>query len=115
MLIYFAVLTALATLLILPGWLWLQRARPRSAWVLVLPQFGINLWLAIAAAGIGAQSLSNLIELFGVAAVGVAIAYFKFLVLDRSSALSSRATAIAFGLIALAAIGLRLLMPILPE
>ena len=108
-------LVALPFLLILLGWLWFRRKHKQSLWLLALPVFGVGLWIALAAAGIGAQSLSNIVELFYVAAIAVVVAYVKFLAFDRMSALQTRGTAIAFAVIALTTIGLRLFMPLLPE
>jgi len=106
---------ALPVFLILPGWLWFRRKRKQSVWLLALPVFGVGLWLALALAGVGAQSLSNIIELFYIAVIAVVVAYVKFLAFDRMSALQARGTAIAFAAIALTTIGLRLFMPLLPE
>ena len=111
----FTVLVALAFLLVLPGWLWFRLKRKQCIWLLALPVFGIGLWLALVASGVGAQSLGNTIESFGIAAVAVVVAYTKFLVFDRMSALQTRGTAIAFVVVALTTIGLRLFMPLLPE
>ena len=111
----FTVLSLLAVLLILPGWLWFRRKQPQSPWLLALPIFGIALWVALTMGGVGPQSLSNIVESFGVAATAVAVTYVKFLALDRSPALHSRGTAIAFGVVALVTFGFRLLMPSLPE
>jgi hypothetical protein len=86
----FSVLMALAILLILPGWLWFRRKRPQSAWLLALPVFGVGLWLALTLAGVGAQSLSNIVESLAIAATAVVVAYIKLLAFDPSSALRSR-------------------------
>ena len=115
MLALFMVLVALAVLLVLPGWLWFRLKRKQSIWLLALPVFGVGLWFALVAAGVGAQSLGNAIESFGIAAVAVVMAYAKFLAFDRMSALRARGTTIAFAVVALTTIGLRLLMPLLPE
>jgi len=115
MIVLFIALPVFAILLIFPGWLWFRRKHQQSIWLLVLPIFGIGLWVALIAAGVGAQSLSNLSESFVVAATAIAAAYFKLLVLDQSAALSSRGNVIAFFVVALVAVGLRLFMPALPE
>jgi len=111
----FTILIALATLLILPGWLWFRRKIPQSVWILGLPIFGIGSWLALTMSGVGAQSLSNIVETIGIVAAAIVFAYIKFLAFDRSPALSSRGTFIAFAAVGLTALGLRLFMPELPE
>jgi hypothetical protein len=115
MVLLFAVLSLLAILLILPGWLWFRRKQPQSRWLLALPVFGIVLWIALTAAGIGPQSLSNIVESFVVAATAVVVSYVKFLALDRYPALYNRGTAISFAVVVLITLGLRLLMPSIPE
>ena len=116
MVLLIVTLSLFAILLIIPGWHLLRRERPQSPSLLALPVFGMLLWIALVAAGVGPQSLSNLVELFGVAAAGVAAAYVKFLALDRSPVLQSRgAVFISFAMVALVVLGLRMLMPELPE
>ena len=115
MVVSLAALTILAVLVILPGWLWFRRRNIQSAWLLALPIFGIGLWLVLVAAGLGAQSLANLVEVPVIAVVAAIAAYAKFLVFDRSTVLYSRGTFIAFVVVAVATFGLRLFMPALPE
>ena len=116
MIFLLVLLVGLAVFLILPGWLRFRLDRLQSAWLLVaLPAFGIGLWLLITATGIGAQSLSNLIEIFIVSTAAVVVAYIKFFAFDRFPALQARGTLVAFALVAAITIGLRLLMPMLPE
>lgn len=116
MIFLFTLLVILAICPILPDWLRLRKDRLQTAWLLAaLPAFGIGLWLLITAAGIGAQSLSNLIEIFIVSAAAVLVAYVKFFAFDRFSALQARGTLVAFVLVAVITVGLRLLMPVLPE
>jgi hypothetical protein len=105
----------LATLLILPGWIWFSRTRPQNFSLLALPFCGMALWTALTEFGIGAQSLANLVELFWIAAAAVIVSYFKLFVLDRSPALHGKGDAIAFLLVCVVATGLRLLVPALPE
>ncbi|GFZ88393.1 hypothetical protein [Dyella caseinilytica] len=115
MIALFLVATLFATLLILPGWIWLGRTRPQTFWLLALPFCGVTLWVALNALGVGAQSLANLSELFWVAVSAVVVSYLKLFVLDRSPALRGKGTAIAFLFVGLVATGLRLFMPALPE
>jgi hypothetical protein len=115
MVVLFGALSIVAILIILPGWLFFRRRNAQSVWLLALPIFGIGFWLALAAAGLGSQSLANIVEVFGIATFAIVAAYIKFLAFDRSAALYSRGTFIAFAAVAVVTVGIRLFMPILPE
>jgi hypothetical protein len=112
---FFAVVSFFAVGLIVPGWLWFRRSQSQSQWLLVLPPVGVLFWVTLTALGIGPQSLSNVLEVFFVAVSAVLSVYFKFLVLDRVLSLPSRGTTVPFFIVGAVALGLRLLMPALPE
>lgn len=115
MIVMALVVSFLAMLLIVPGWLWVRRTRPQTSWLLALPFIGMALWLALAALGVGAQSLSNVIELLVLAAAAVVFSYLNFFVFDRSTTLGGKNTIVTFLLVGLVALCLRLFMPVIPE
>jgi ABC-type multidrug transport system permease subunit len=88
-----AIVSAVAALLILPGWLRARKWHPQSLWLFCLPLAGITFWMFLTLLRIGAQSLSNVIEIFSVAAAAI----------------------VAVIIVAVVTLGLRLFMPVLPE
>jgi len=94
MIVMLVVVSLLATLLILPGRLWLRRTRSQTSWLLALPFVSMTLWVAPAALGVGAQSLSNVIELLVVAASAIIFSYFNFFAFDCSTSLSGKGAVI---------------------
>lgn len=115
MIFTFTLLLVFAVLLIFPGWLWFRSKSTQTAWLLALPVFGITFWIALVVAGIGPQSLSNLIEVLGVVVASVLMPYIKFLVIDRSPTFRSRGLIICYASVTLITLGFRLLMPLIPE
>lgn len=101
--------------LIYPGWCKADQRKRQGASVLFLPLAGMALWGALIVAGLGAQSLANLVEVVIVCAMAVVVAYVKFHVLDHEIKSAVKSSAVAWGLLAIAVIVLRLLMPLLPE
>jgi hypothetical protein len=107
-------ISLLAILLIIPGWLWFSRNHPQAVWLLALPPFGIGLWLALAAFGIGPQSLGNLVEIPVIAVAAVLGAYLKILLLDKFD-IKKYVILVIYMLVSIACISLRLLMPVISE
>lgn len=86
--------------------------------MLFLPLVSALVWfcVAIPLVVIFPGTLSNLVvELILSAWISVAIAYFKFLVLNRSEKLAMHGLSIAYGLLIGSIVALRILMPTLPE
>jgi len=110
-----AVLSLVGAALIFPGWLWARKRKGQSFWLLVLPAAGIILWLGLSLLPIGAQSLSNLAEVFGVVVAAVIVAYLKFFILDRKFGNSPVGMVIAFIVVAIVTVAFRLFTPELPE
>ena len=111
----FAMVSIVAALLIVPGWLMARKWHPQSLWLLALPLAGNAFWLLLTILHIGAQSLANVIEVFAVAAAAIAASYLKFLVFDRRAGMGSLGAILLVVIVAVITLGLRLFMPALPE
>ena len=112
---FFAMVSLVAALLILPGWLLARKWHPQSLWFFGLPLVGNALWLLPTILHIGAQSLANVIEVFAVTAVAIVASYLKFFAFDRRAGTGSLGTTVAVVSVAVVALSLRLFMPGLPE
>jgi hypothetical protein len=102
--------------LLIPAWIVSRGREDRDALVLPFVHVpAVTLWAGIVAAGMGAQSLGNLVEGFILGGVAILLGYLKILVVDQ---FTSRHRATTYGLAALLlvlAVALRSLMPIIPE
>lgn len=112
---FFGLTILVATVLMVPGWFWARKFCRQSIWFFGLPLAGVVFWFTLIASRIGAQSLSNLIEIYGVAVAAVVAAYAKFLFFDRSEKRRGKGAAVAFAFVIIIALALRLFMPALPE
>lgn len=115
MIVFFLIVSLVATALILPGWLWAKRQQSQSPWVLFLPVSGMGFWFVLVMLCIGPQSLSNLVEVPIVAIVAVVVAYLKIFAIDKQLKKPRHGEVIAYAVVASVALGLRLFMPLLPE
>lgn len=113
--IFFLAIVVVATLLLIPGWYWRQRQGTKSYVIFTLPLASSAFWFALIYYGVGQASLSNLMEIYLVAAFAVAGGYLKFFAFDNFTKMQGRSTAVAFTLVFLCCLVLRLLMPALPE
>lgn len=113
--IFFLGIVAVATVVLVPGWYWRKSHGAKGNWILALPLATSVFWFLLIYCGVGQASLSNLMEIYLVAAFAVFIAYLKFLVLDRLIKKPDRNTMIIFAIALLFSLLLRLFMPALPE
>jgi hypothetical protein len=113
--IYFLALVAVATLLLIPGWYWKDKHGTKGIAILALPSANCAFWFVLIYFGVGQASLSNLVEIFAVAAFAVVCGYLKFFVFDNFTKIAGKSTVAAFTLALLFSLALRLLMPALPE
>ena len=115
MTIAFLVFVALSCAAIYPAYSASRRQGDESRVLVVAPIPAIVAWGIVTALGFGAQSLSNIVEVFTIFGLGVVLAYAKVFVVDRAY---GRARVSTYGLVALLlmlALVLRATMPILPE
>ena len=111
----FPALFILAAALSLPAW-WYARRHQGASWLLLTLAVPATLvWVLLTGAGVGAQSLSNLIEVLALLILSVVACYAQVFVLDRFYAKPPRTSAWLAGGLALVAVVLRLSMPVLPE
>lgn len=113
MVVLYTMLTIISAALTAPGWMRARKKKPHGPAILFLVLPGIFLWTGLTAAGIGPQSLANIVEVFGIAAVSVIVAYVKLFFMDRREMKNSGIISllIVLGLTLL----LRLFMPLIPE
>ena len=110
-----ALVVLISTSLIVPGWICAKRSGNGGVAVMSLPLVGIGMWFALSAMGVGAQSLSNIIEIFPIAVLSIAVAYLVLFALRRRLASRHMLFSVAVGAVVMFVVCLRLLVPVLPE
>lgn len=115
MTIAFLVLVALACGAIYPAYCASRRRGPESRLLVVAPVPAVVVWVAVTASGYGAQSLSNIVEVFAIFGLGVVLAYLKVFVVDPSRGRTRESTYWLMALLVMLALVLRATMPVLPE
>jgi len=111
----FLFLVALSCALIYPAYLASRRRGDESRLLVVAPVPAVVVWGAVTATGFGAQSLSNIVEVFAVFGLGVVLAYVKVFIVDKTPGEARASTYWLVGLLVASALILRVTMPILPE
>lgn len=111
----FVILLLGSSALCAPAWMYSRRRRDESAWLLFLPAPAILVWVILTGLGVGAQSLSNLVEAVALAGGGVLLCYVKVFLVDRSARNARGTTLGMLLLLIIAAVLARLFMPLLPE
>ncbi|PLX80771.1 MAG: hypothetical protein C0615_00480 [Desulfuromonas sp.] len=99
----------------LPVWLTARKRYNATPWALNYAVPGMVLWVILAILGVGSQSKGNIIELLYLSFGAVPIYYLKVLFVDKVRPDTKMNTIIASIIICIAAIILRLVMPVLPE
>jgi len=115
MFVLFPLMAIIGVLIILPGWIWARKQTTQNLMILFAPVVGIAFWVGLTAMGIGPQSLANIIETFIVLAVSIISPYLKFFIFDRNMQHRSCGVLYVFLIIFIVTLGLRLLMPQIPE
>ncbi len=111
----FPVLFVLAAVISLPAWSYARRHQGASWLLLTLAVPATLVWVLLTGAGVGAQSLSNLVEMLVLLLLSVVSCYVQVFVLDRYISKPFRTSAWLAGGLALVAVVLRVSMPVLPE
>ena len=76
---------------------------------------GVVVWFGLTILGFGAQSLSNIVEVIWLVGAGIVLSYLKLLVQGRLAISQRGLTHGLLLVLAVAAIMLRVFMPVLPE
>jgi hypothetical protein len=98
-----------------PAWLFAKNRQGASVWSLFLAIPGVLLWVLFTAFGIGAQSLSNIIEVLFLVSSTILLYYIKVFALDKTMLTPRLNTILITSLLCLFAMALRVFMPSLPE
>ena len=115
MIIFFGGLILLAYAFSLPAWKGFARRVHWYKWEYGVPVYGVFTWFFLSSLGVGAQSLSNLVELFFVLVIAVLSPWLRVAFPGKNVG-TSRILSIAVSLSpVIVAVGLRLFMPKLPE
>ncbi len=115
MIIMFLVLLLVVGMLCTPAYLSSPKKDNESKWFLVSALPGIALWVGLTATGYGAQSLSNLFEVFLISFATIVMSYLKVFLVDPKLDKPKQATYTMMAILAVAAFLLRTFMPVLPE
>ncbi|PLX98493.1 MAG: hypothetical protein C0623_12525 [Desulfuromonas sp.] len=99
----------------LPGWLIARKRYEATPWSLSYAVPALIIWVILAMSGIGPQSLGNIVELLYLSFGAVPIYYLKVLFVDKIRPNTGKNTIIATIILCIAAVLLRLIMPVLPE
>jgi hypothetical protein len=84
-------------------------------WVLFLAVPALAVWLGLTAVGYGAQSLSNIIEVFWLVGASILFCYVKVFLIDLFVHRPHATTYVLIALLLVGAVLLRTFMPVLPE
>ena len=109
------VLAGIASALTYPGWRTIKDRGGKVYPFALVPVWSIGLWFGLAAAGVGPQSLSNVVELVPVSISGVLAAYVAMLGASRGEQRRSIVVPAVYAGVAALVVCLRLFMPALPE
>lgn len=115
MTILLPIIVLVPILFCLPGWIIARKRYNATPWSLNFALPGLVLWIVLAMAGVGPQSKGNIVELLYLCFGAIPIFYFKVLLIDRIRPNTKMNTIIITLVICLAALIMRLTMPVLPE
>jgi hypothetical protein len=115
MTILFPALLIIVGFLCTPAYLVSRRKGDESKWFLVSSLPAIALWILLTGTGYGAQSLSNLVEIFWILLATIVLAYLKVFIVDRKLHKPKQATYTLMALLTIVSFLLRTFMPVLPE
>lgn len=115
MILALPLLLFMAGLLCAPAYIVSRNNGDESIWLLFVSLPALLIWMSLTSFGYGAQSLSNIVEIFWILVVSVLICYMKVFIIDRKLDKPKKTTYYLMALLALAAFLSRTFMPVLPE
>ena len=115
MTILLPIIVLVPLLFCLPGWLMARKRYNATPWSLNYAVPGMTLWVVLAMSGVGSQSLGNVVELFYLSFGAIPIYYLKVLYVDKIRPNTKLNTIIMTVMMCVAAVILRLAMPVMPE
>ncbi|MEE9270170.1 MAG: hypothetical protein V3V49_07905 [Candidatus Krumholzibacteria bacterium] len=98
-----------------PLWFYARKRNRWFGWDYALLTAPLAIWFLLVMAGIGPQSLSNIIELFIIALVVILLLYARVFVIDAASKHYRVNSMVVFVLACAAPVILRFTMPLIPE
>ena len=107
MTIVFPLLQLFALIACLPAYRYAGKRHHEPVWSLFLVAPCMVLWVVLTMFGVGAQSLSNMIELFDLMLGTIILYYLRVFVLERASANPTRNNRLIVAVTVLAAVLLR--------
>ena len=115
MLLVFPIIQLVTLLACLPAYRTARERQEEPVWSLFLVAPCLLVWIAMTMAGVGAQSFSNLVELFDLMLGTVILYYLKVFMMDRVNQSPVLNNFIVIMITVMAAVLLRMYMPLLPE
>ena len=115
MTIVFPILQFFSFVACLPAYRVAKQRQEEPVWALFLVAPCMILWIVLTMLGIGAQSMSNLVELFDLMLGTVMLYYAKVFIFDKINQTPVKNNLLVIAVTLVAAVLLRLFMPVLPE
>ena len=115
MIVLFIFIGLVSIVLLIPAWLISKRKNQENNLIIFTVIPSLLVWFLLTWLGFGAQSLSNLIEIFIILVAAIIATYIKILVIDKMSEQYLRNTYVLIFLLMVLTFFLRWFMPLLPE
>lgn len=108
-------LLLVSTVISLPAWRLCVRQDKFLWWDYGMPIYPILAWLALVYAGVGAQSLSNAVELLLIGGLVVIVSYMRVFVFNKFLRNGYHISILSNALLLVISALLRMVMPVIPE
>ena len=115
MIVLFIFIGLVSIVLLIPAWLIAKRNNQENNLLVFAAIPSLLLWFLLVWLGFGAQSLTNLVEIFIILVAVIIATYIKVLVIDKIFQQYLRNTYLMIFILMTFTFSLRLFMPLLPE